>query len=259
MNFKTISLLGSAFFKTLGYLFLFILFGLFLDSRFMPDLHFEKQHMATFVMLIGFGILYYKSGKRLRKQMLYAVIIGICGEYLFSIGLGMYTYRLGNIPHYVPPGHAIVLIATINFSKQGVVKQLRKQLELLLTGFIVLYSSLFLIFAGDLFGFIMSMGVIYVLRNKPRERLFYLSMYLAVAFLEIVGTNYQCWSWPSTAWGIIPFLKSANPPSGISLFYFLLDLGCLWVYKQRHRGAWNRMKNIRNLKGNLVPAYDPVQ
>lgn len=255
MNDKKLQLLGSAFTRTLGFLFLFILLGLFLDSRYMPSLPFEKQHLATAVMLFGFGILYFRSGERLRKQMLYAVLIGICGEYLLSVGLGMYTYRLGNVPHYVPPGHAVVLIATINFNKHGIVKQLRRQLELLLTAFIVIYSSLFLIFAADVFGFVMSMGVIYVLRNKPRERLFYLSMYLVVAFLEIVGTNYQCWSWPSTAWGVMPFLKSANPPSGISLFYFLLDLGCLWVYKQRHRKAWSRMKNIRQLRAAPVPVY----
>ena len=127
-------------------------------------------------------------------------------------------------------------------------------LERLLTIFILVYSTLFLIFANDIFGFVMSLTVIYILRNKPRERLFYLSMYLVVAFLEIVGTTYQCWYWPETAWGVIPFLKSANPPSGISLFYFLLDLGCLWFYKQRNRQAWTRMKSIRFLREDRIIA-----
>ena len=94
----------------------------------------------------------------------------------------------------------------------------------------------------------MSLLVVFLLRNKPRERLFFLTMYIVVAFLEIVGTHYQCWSWPKTAFGVFPFLKSANPPSGISLFYFLLDLGCLWLYKQRNLMAWKRMKGIRKWK-----------
>ncbi len=94
----------------------------------------------------------------------------------------------------------------------------------------------------------MTVLVVFFLRNKPRERLFFLTMYIVVAFLEIVGTTYKCWHWPDTAWGVIPFLPSNNPPSGISLIYFLLDLGCLWLYKQRHREAWGRMKNIRLLK-----------
>ena len=58
----------------------------------------------------------------------------------------------------------------------------------------------FLIFKNDVFGFVMTAGTLLILRKKPRERLFYLTMYLAVAFLEIVGTSYECWWWPTTAW-----------------------------------------------------------
>lgn len=250
MNFMTATNLFSSFFKTLGYLFLFMVFGLFLDSTYFSSIFPQAQYLAILSMLIGFAILYFRAASRIRELMIYAVILGYIGEHLFSVGLGMYTYRLGNVPHYVPPGHAIVLIATIYFCKETVVKVHRKLLEKIITIFILIYASLFLIFAGDVFGFVMSLLVIFLLRNKPRERLFYLSMYLAVAFLEIIGTNYGCWYWPETAWDTIPFLKSANPPSGISLFYFLLDLGSLWLYKKRHKIAWARMKNIRKLQEN---------
>ena len=247
MDRKNGLLLFYSFFKTIGYLFLFIVFGLFLDSSYMHGLIVETQHMATAIMFVGFTVLYLRSSSRLREQMLYAVVIGYVGEHLFSRGLGMYTYRLENVPHYVPLGHAIVLVATIYFCKQTVVKLHKVWLEKLLTIAIAIYATLFLIFAGDVFGFVMSLAVLFLLRNKPKERLFYLSMYVVVAFLEIIGTNYQCWYWPETAYDVIPFLKSANPPSGISLFYFLLDLGSLWLYKQRHKVAWSRMKNIRRI------------
>ena len=49
--------------------------------------------------------------------MIYAVIIGFLGEHFFSRGLDMYTYRLENVPHYVPPGHALVYVAVLYFSK----------------------------------------------------------------------------------------------------------------------------------------------
>jgi hypothetical protein len=250
MNSKTAMSLFLAFFKTIGYLFLFITFGLFLDSKYIVPIFENSQHFATIVMLIGFFVVYYRSALRIRKLMLYAVIIGFAGEHLFSIALNMYTYRLGNVPLYVPPGHAIVYVAAIYFCKEAYVKKYRSELEKVFAVFILLYSSLFLIFANDVFGFVMSLSVIFLLRNKPKERLFFFSMYIVVAFLEIVGTHYQCWFWPKTAYGVIPFLKSANPPSGISLFYFLLDLGCLWIYKQRHLVAWKRMKTIRELNEN---------
>ena len=109
-------------------------------------------------------------------------------------------------------------------------------------------AEIFLIFENDVFGFVMTIATLLVLRKKPRERLFYLTMYITVVVLELVGTYYKCWYWPTTAWGIFDFLPSYNPPSGISFFYFLLDLGTLWVYKKRHQLAWKRMKNIRKIR-----------
>lgn len=250
MNFKNPKLLFFAFCKTIGYLFLFIAFGLFLDSKYIVPFYNNCQNIATLVMLIGFFVLYYKSASRIRQLMIFAVIIGFFGEYLFSIALNMYTYRLNNVPHYVPPGHAIVYVSAIYFCKEGIVKQNKLALEKFLGLFILMYASIFLIVKNDIFGFVMSVLVIILMRNKPRERLFFFTMYVVVAFLEIVGTHYQCWFWPNTAFGFFDFLKSANPPSGISLFYFLLDLGCLWLYKQTHLVAWQRMKNIRFLNGS---------
>lgn len=251
MKFENASKLFTAFFKTLGYLFLYIFFGLILDTPYVASKFEQTQYLALLALIIGFIIIYFRVGKRAKKQMIYAVILGFIGEHLFSIVLGMYTYRLGNVPLYIPFGHAVVLVAVVYFCKESVIRANKKILEKVFTIFILLYSLSFLVFANDIFGFVMSLLVLFLLRNKPRERLFYLTMYIAVAFLEIVGTSYGCWFWPETAFDFIPFLKSANPPSGISLFYFLLDLGSLWLYKQRHKIAWRRMKNIRRIREEI--------
>ncbi|MEI6866043.1 hypothetical protein [Flavicella sp.] len=247
MNLKIAQSIFIASFKTIGYLFLLIISVLFLDSYIFTASIPNPQIIANIAMFTAFTVVYWKSTARIRELMIYAVLIGFIGEYLFSLGLGMYTYRLGNVPWYVPPGHAIVYIATIYFCKQSIIKNFKKQIEKIFTLFVWSYCLIFLIFKGDVFGFLMSIAVLSVLKNKPRERLFYLTMYVVVAFLEIVGTAYQCWYWPDTAFGVIPFLKSSNPPSGISLVYFLLDLGSLWLYKLRHRTAWSRMKLQRAL------------
>ena len=122
-----------------------------------------------------------------------------------------------------------------------------------LTIAIFFYASAFLIWGNDLFGFVMTIATLLILQRKPRERLFYLCMYITVAVLEITGTNYLCWRWPATAWGVFDFLPSFNPPSGISFFYFGLDLGTLWLYKQGHKIAWQRMKNIRKIRSEKTP------
>lgn len=237
-----------ATFKSLGALFLFIAFGLFLDSFYVVNITDNAQAYANISMFIGFFIVFWHVNKRVKEQMISAVIIAVLGEYLFSILLGMYTYRLENVPHYVPPGHALVYVAVLYFSRAAAIIKNRLLIEKALAIFIIIYATAFLIFGNDVFGFVMTIATLLILRKKPRERLFYLTMYITVAYLEIIGTNYLCWEWPSTAWGVFDFLPSFNPPSGISLFYFLLDLGTLWFYKQRHKIAWKRMKSIRKLK-----------
>ena len=237
--------------KTLGLLYLFFVVGLFLDSFYMVKVTKNAQFYATALMLIVFFITFFNVPKRIKEQMINAVLIGFFGEYLFSIVLGMYTYRLENIPHYIPFGHAFVYIAVLYFSKASSIKRRRLQIEKFLTITIIIYATIFLIFKNDVFGFVMTVATLLILRNRSKEQLFYLTMYTSVVILELVGTYYKCWFWPTTAWNVVSFLPSGNPPSGISLFYFLLDLGTLWLYKQRHREVWQRMKNIRNLNLSL--------
>ncbi|WP_299060339.1 hypothetical protein [uncultured Polaribacter sp.] len=243
-------------YKTLGLLYLFFIVGLFLDSYFMVAITKNAQFYANALMLFVFVITFFKVTKRLKEQMLGAVLIGFFGEYLFSVFLGMYTYRLANVPLYIPFGHAFVYIAVLCFSKAAAIKKQHIKLEKTFAIFIFIYAAAFLVFKNDIFGFVMTIATLFILRNKPKERLFYLTMYISVAVLEIIGTTYKCWWWPSTAWNVIPFLPSHNPPSGISLFYFLLDLGTLWLYKQRHLNTWKRMKNIRNIRLKLINKTD---
>ena len=99
----------------------------------------------------------------------------------------------------------------------------------------------------------MTIAVFLVLINRPKDRLFFLTMYVVVAVLEIIGTAYEVWSWPDTAFGVFPILKSHNPPSGISLFYFLLDIGCFVMYTQFNSKTWKRFKYIRRqLKSQTI-------
>ena len=234
--------------KTLLILFLFILGGLYFDSYHFVAENTNGQIYANIAMIAVFIYLFARATDRSKELMIYALLIGIAGECLFSLGFEMYTYRLGNVPIYVPPGHAIIYIVAIYFCRETVVKFYQKQLEIIFLLFISAYSLVFLLFFNDIFGFLLTLLIIYFLRNKPRERLFFYVMYIIVVVLELIGTSYKCWVWPNTAFGIIPFLKSANPPSGISFFYFGLDLGSLWLYKQRHLLAWRRMKAIRVLQ-----------
>jgi len=45
-----------------------------------------------------------------RRFYLACVAIATAGELFLSLVWGLYTYRLGNVPMFVPPGHALMLM-----------------------------------------------------------------------------------------------------------------------------------------------------
>jgi hypothetical protein len=238
--------IGTVFIREIG-LFIFMVFVLFFDSIYFSDNIKEVQNILNFLMIVGFFIMYFRTVKRVQELMIYAVVIGFLGEYFFSKYLGMYTYRLGNIPLYVPFGHAVLFARVFRFSKVSLVRKFHKSIEQFFGSIIILFASIYLLFFADVFGFVMTICVFLLLWKRPKDRLFFFTMYLLVAILEIGGTAFGCWKWPNIAFGMFKFLPSNNPPSGISLFYFLLDIGCFVMYTQRNKMAWFRLKSSRKL------------
>jgi hypothetical protein len=236
----------SVFIREIG-LFIFMVFVLFFDSVYFSENVKEVQNILNFLMIIGSFIMYFRTVKRVQELMIFAVIIGFLGEYLFSKYLGMYTYRLGNIPLYVPFGHAVLFARVFRFSKVSLVRKYHKNIEQFFGSIIILFASMYLLFFADVFGFVMTICVFLLLWKRPKDRMFFFTMYLLVAILEIGGTAFGCWKWPNIAFGRFEFLPSNNPPSGISLFYFLLDIGCFVIYTQRNKMAWFRLKSSRKL------------
>ncbi|MDO6803790.1 hypothetical protein Q4595_15165 [Wenyingzhuangia sp. 1_MG-2023] len=241
---KDLSRIISIFNREIGRFVLFV-FVLFFDSIYFSEHVTPSQIPINILMLLGFLKMYFRSTPRVKESMIYAVFIGFLGEHFFSRGLDMYTYRLENVPLYVPLGHAALYGRIFMFSKASVVKKNHKSVEQVFAIFIALLSTVYLVFFKDVFGFVMTLCVFLLLWKRPKHRLFFFSMYLLVAALEIGGTAFGCWKWPDTAFGVFSFLPSNNPPSGISLFYFLLDISCFYLYTLRNKRAWTRLKNIR--------------
>ncbi len=229
-------------------LFIVFVFVLFFDSVYFVENVLDSQIPINILMIIGFIVMYWRANPRTKELMIYAVILGFIGEYLFSRVLGMYTYRLENVPLYVPLGHAALYGRIFMFSKAPVIRKYNKNIETFFATIIIILSTVYLILLGDVFGFVMTICMFLLLWKRPKDRLFFFSMYILVAILEIGGTAFGCWKWPDMAFGVFNFLPSNNPPSGISLFYFLLDIGCFYIYKKRHNITWSRVKSIRILK-----------
>lgn len=225
--------------------FIFFVFVLFFDSIYFAENVTNSQILINILMLAGFFKMYFRSTPRVKELMIYAVILGFGGEYLFSRILGMYTYRLENVPLYVPIGHAALYGRIFMFSKASVVRKYNKAVEQLFAIFIAVFATIYLVFFTDVFGFVMTLCVFLLLWKRPKDRLFFYAMYILVAVLEIGGTAFGCWKWPNIGFAVFEFLPSNNPPSGISLFYFLLDVSCFFIYTQKHKIAWSRLQVLK--------------
>ena len=221
---------------------------LFFDGLCFAEYVTNSQIPINILMIAGFIKMYLRSTPRVKELMIYAVIVGFGGEYLFSRALGMYTYRLENVPFYVPLGHAALYGRIFMFSKAPIVRKHHKAVEQLFGFVIGLFALVYLIFFKDVFGFLMTACVFLLLWKRPKDRLFFFSMYILVAILEIGGTAFGAWKWPNIGFGVFDFLPSNNPPSGISLFYFLLDISCFLIYIIVHNKTWKYYKKVRKIK-----------
>lgn len=244
---KDVKKLSYIFLRKVG-IFIGFIFILFLDGTYFTENFIDSQTPINLLALFSFFWMYKRAIPRTRVLMIIAVVLGVLGEYFFSVYLGMYTYRLENVPWYVPLGHAALYGRVFIFSKDSLARKYHREIERLFTIVILLFSLVYLVFFNDVFGLIMTALVFILLYKRPKDRLYFYTMYIVVALLEIGGTGFGCWEWPNTAFGVFEFLPSNNPPSGISLFYFLLDIGCFVIYIAIFNTTWTRFKSIKQFK-----------
>ena len=226
---------------------LFLWVGLFLDSADLSNSLPYNQWLTNLLAIIVYYWVYNQVSKQIKRIMLFGILVAIFGEVLFSLVLGMYHYRLGNIPLYVFLGHSLVYTGVYYMARESVVKKHRQTFVSALYFSMILYSTLWLVLANDVFGFLCMLGVVLLLKRYQSSSLFFLLMFFMVAYLELLGTYYQCWYWPDIWFNQFSSVPSANPPSGIGFFYFAFDAGCLWLYKVFDRERWRRFLIIRQV------------
>ena len=233
-----------------GSLIVTLWLGLFLDSTYLSEFVPKNQFITNALVLIVFTWVFLHVSKLVQQLMIFGVVIAYIGEVTLSLGLGMYTYRLGNVPLYVPFGHAIVYAGVYYITKEPWVRLHQEKITRILYPLMIIYASLWLIYAHDVFGFVCMLFVLILFRRHPETKLFFLIMFFMVVYLELLGTYYQCWTWPSIWFDKLAWMPSANPPSGIGVVYFAFDAACLLLYKFRNPKKWVRFRQRQ--KANSV-------
>jgi hypothetical protein len=163
-----------------------------------------------------------------RARALLVVLVATCAEILGSIVLGAYTYRLDNLPAFVPPGHGLVYLAGLRISQSAPVRRHPRKFVGAVIAIVAAWGLAGLLVLGrtDELGAITGALLIYVLL-RGRASTLYAGLFLMVAFLELYGTSIGAWHWASTAPGT-PLL-AGNPPSGIASIYVLFDIAAIAV------------------------------
>ena len=215
-GFKSIfkeSILGQRIMLILFPFFTF--FTLKLDSISISSMLSNGQFYLTIIVFLFTLILWFFAELKLKKLIITMVFLSYIGELIFCKLLGWYTYRLNNIPLYVPFGHAIVFASGYILAEIDFLKKQDKKLNPFFRGlFIVTFIALYIV-GKDLFSLIS--GILFLLliwRKKWQTLYFYIAF--CVVFIELVGTFHGAWKWKPELYG---FIRTLNPPIGAVFFY----------------------------------------
>lgn len=227
----------------------------FIDSRWMAERFAHGQLVSNILMLAYFVWMYRDAGTRLRRLMKYGVVVATVGEVFFSLVVGMYEYRLENVPLYVPPGHSILYGAVYYMAREPWVLRHRDSMLRFMVAVAGSYAAYWWWAQNDMYGALCTAGFLLLMALNKDSRLFFAVMFLAVAYLEQVGTRFGCWYWHEILLSKVSAVPSGNPPSGIAIFYFGFDVTCLWALLVRDKRLHARWKRYReHLRGDGGPA-----
>ena len=185
---------------------------------------------ATWLLLVA---LVWREPRHTQTQVATLVVLATLLEYSASPLLGLYTYRLHNVPAFVPPGHGLVYLAAVLVGRSGVVTR-RPLIPLVALAFAVAWAvgGLLLPARPDMLGAVLFLSFAgFALRGKTPG--VYAAAFALTAALELYGTRLGTWRWaPHDPTGL---LSAANPPSGIPGGYCWLDFWALALAPSVHR------------------------
>lgn len=172
----------------------------------------------TFLALLLFG-----ENKEVRTQVIIAVAFATAGEHFASIYMGGYTYRLENVPAYVPPGHGMVYLTAVALARSGFFMRHARGIAIFVVAVCGVWSAWGISgypSQGDQVGALL-FCVFLIYLFKGRSPMVYLAAFFITTWLELIGTAAGTWQWAT----IEPVLglSQGNPPSGVAAWYCLVD------------------------------------
>lgn len=184
----------------------------------------------------------------LRAQALVVVVVATCAELVGSILWGVYTYRLENLPSFVPPAHGLVYLAGTALASRA--SNTESQARLVRVALVLVLAwglaGVTVLPRSDVGG-ALGAGLLALYLLRGRAPAVYAGVFLVVAWLELYGTAIGTWEWAAVVPGT--GVPQGNPPSGVASGYVWFDIVAL-ALAPRLLAGWQRLRG--RAPGDLV-------
>ena len=165
-----------------------------------------------------------------RPLLVWCMAWATAGELFASLVWGLYTYRLGNIPHFVPPGHVLLFLMGWYLAPR-----LSLTAAHALTAAYAVLTLAALILWQDEFSVLLFAVYAVLYWRAPALRKLLATMFGLALGIELFGTSLGVWGWAErTPW---LGLATVNPPVAVGAFYCALDALVAWSAGARI-GSW---------------------
>jgi hypothetical protein len=200
----------------------------FLDIRTTDLLHQDILGACAWLILI---LSTRFSPPAERRQVWIMVGVATSVEVWSSIVWGIYRYRFGNVPLWVPPGHGLIYL----FALRSIRTPFGRSHGVLLTRAAIVCATAWAVFGLtleplllhrlDLLGALWWPAFIWFMR-KPSAPMFAAAFFIT-SYLELWGTSMGNWAWQ--VYAPVSHIPDGNPPSVISAGYCLMDFMSLSI------------------------------
>ena len=213
----------------------------------------EQRLLGAGTWLLLLALLAGQS-RATRVQVGVVVVFATLVEHVFAGQLGVYVYRLDNVPAFVPPGHGLVYLAALCLGRSALLRRHARAavaLTLVVCGAWAAWGLL-LSPQQDVLGAFW-FGCLAAFVRWGRSPLLYAGAFLVVSYLEIIGTSLGTWTWqPYDPTGLVSI---GNPPSGIAGGYAWFDAAAL-ALTPRLLGALDARRQRRSAPPAVELALD---
>lgn len=186
----------------------------------------RAQLLLGLAAWIALALAFRGVSPALRVQALVVVVVATGAEVVGSIVWGVYTYRLENLPSFVPPCHGLVYLAGASLAAAASNRLLQGRLVRVALVAVLAWgiAGITVLPRADVGGAVgAALLAVYLLRGRAPA--LYAGVFLVVAWLELYGTALGTWEWAATIPGT--GVPQGNPPSGVASGYIWFDIVAL--------------------------------